>query len=296
MLLKDFKALGNYYRIRNNNVFVIDIGNHDKTIAFISGYPLFSYDYHKIILQLSEFYRIIIHDHFGFGLTELPNSYCFSIIDQADVCIEVWKKLKLKSFQIIATNYGGKVAKEILYRNNAKLLPFEITRITLNNSCNNNCFIKLKTISNLINNDKISKYKEVLKNYSRKTFFDNNQLEKKLDDKVIRIWQKFNEIEGQKETLILSSFNDETYLYWHRWVKALKESKIPIKIFWQKDDVENMKDLLLNLATTQPKNVEIIENKKCLVIENNPLRWLLMILKAIDLNNYNNLKTIFINY
>ncbi|APZ47143.1 hypothetical protein BW723_12990 [Polaribacter reichenbachii] len=296
MLLKDFKALGNYYTVKNNNVFVIDKGDHKNTIVFISGYPSISYDYHKIILQLSEFYRVIIHDHLGFGLSELPNSYCFSIIDQADVCVEVWKQLKLKNFQIIASNYGDKVAKEILYRNNANILPFKITSITLSNSTNKEYFTKLKTISNLINNRKICKYKEVLKNYTTKDFFKNNGLEKKEDDKVLRIWQKFNEMEGQKETLVLSSYNDENFLYWHRWIKALRDSKIPVKIFWRKDDLENIKDLLLNLATTQPKNVEIIENKKCLVIENNPLRWLLMILKEIDTTKYNSLKTMFINY
>ncbi|MBU3012542.1 hypothetical protein KO506_14105 [Polaribacter vadi] len=296
MLLKDFKKLGNYYKVNNNNVFVIDLGNHKNTVVIISGYPLISYDFHKIILQLSEFYRVVIHDHFGFGLTELPNSYCYSIIDQADVCIKIWKKLNLKEFQIIASNYGDKVAKEILYRSNVNLLPFKITGITISNSSNKDYFVKLKTISKLINNSKISKYKEVLRNYSTKNFFNNKLLEQKENEKIERIWQKFNEMEGQKETLVLSSFNEENFLYWHRWVKALKDSKIPIKIFWRKDDIANIKDLLLNLATTQPKNVEIIENKKCLVIENNPLRWLLMILKEIDLRNYNSLKTLYINY
>ncbi|WP_405566517.1 alpha/beta hydrolase [Polaribacter sp. Asnod6-C07] len=296
MLLKDFKKLGNYYKVNNNNVFVIDLGNHKNTVVIISGYPLISYDFHKIILQLSEFYRVVIHDHFGFGLTELPNSYCYSIIDQADVCIKIWKKLNLKEFQIIASNYGDKVAKEILYRSNVNLLPFKITGITISNSSNKDYFVKLKTISKLIDNSKISKYKEVLRNYSTKNFFNNKLLEQKENEKIERIWQKFNEIEGQKETLVLCSFNEENFLYWHRWVKALKDSKIPIKIFWRKDDIANIKDLLLNLATTQPKNVEIIENKKCLVIENNPLRWLLMILKEIDLRNYNSLKTLYINY
>tara|TARA_R110002126_G_scaffold112105_1_gene250197 strand:- start:56775 stop:57677 length:903 start_codon:yes stop_codon:yes gene_type:complete len=299
MHIKEFLSLGTYLNINNDKIFVIDIGKSDNTIVIINGYPTVSYDYHKVIIELAKHYRVIIHDHFGFGFSDLPNSYCFSIIDQADVCIKVWKKLNLKKFKILASNYGSKVAKELLYRKNANLLPFNITSLAIANNSKKDYYVNLNTIQQLLENKNISKYKELLIEYKNRNLFndiEDTEIETVNNDvKIEKIWKKFNQIVGQKEVLVLSSYNEESYIYWHRWMKAIKDSKIPVKIFWRKDDLANINSLMLKLATSQPKNVEIIENKNCFVIENEPVSWLLMVLKELDKTTFSLIKNKFVS-
>jgi len=299
MTAEEWKSLGKFVTIDNNKIFVIDTdepSSRRETIVILHGFPVLSFDFREILLLLKEHYRVVIHDHFGFGFSDLPKTYCYSLIDQANVCIELWHKLHLKSFTIIASQFGSMIAKEILYKKNANLLPFNIKSIVFsNNSDNKQLYDNLDTIHNFIQNKKLSKYREVLNNYKNKDFFnsdEDNETNKKYKDitKIETIWKKFNELDNQKKILVLSSYNEEIYLYWHRWIKALKDAIIPIKIFWRKDDIANIKEILLNIATFQKDTIQIIENDKCFVIETEPKSWLLMILKEINRPLYATLK------
>ena len=71
----------------------------------------------------------------------------------------------------------------------------------------------------------------------------------------------------------------------------MKETKIPVKIFWRKDNLENIKNILLHVASNTHKNVEIVENSKCFTLESNAIQWMMMVLKEMDKNVYNHLKT-----
>jgi pimeloyl-ACP methyl ester carboxylesterase len=295
MTAQEWKSYGKFVRINNNDLFVIDTADETsskETFVIINGYPSTSYDYHKILPALSEFYRVIVHDHFGFGFSDLPDTYCFSLMDQANVCIELWRKLNLKSFSILADGYGSKIAKEILYKKNANLISFNIKKLLICNSVKNDFYSDLNTITALIRNKKLAKYKNILMNYKNNLFYELSVENKKYEDKakIDRIWQKFNELEHQKEALVLCCYNEETYLYWHRWMSALKETNIPVKIFWRKDDFANIKDLLLNLASDHHNNIEIIENKHCFVLDREPINWLLMILRELDQTAYHSYK------
>lgn len=98
MELNQFLSQGKYLDIDNNKLFVIDtekgINGSTETIVIINGFPTISYDYYKVINELKNHYRVIVFDHFGFGFSNLPDTYCFSLIYQADVCIKLWSKLK----------------------------------------------------------------------------------------------------------------------------------------------------------------------------------------------------------
>lgn len=295
MTAQEWKSYGEYVHINGHDLFVIDTADENsskETIVIINGYPSTSYDYHKIIPILSEYYRIVIHDHFGFGFSDLPNIYCFSLMDQANVCIELYKKLNLKKITILADGYGSKIAKEILYRKNANLISFDIKKLYILNCFTNQFYSDIDTITAFIKNKKLAKYKDILMNYKNNLFYQISESNKKYEDKkkIDRIWQKFNENIDQKEALVLCCYNEESYLYWHRWMSALKETNAHVKIFWRKDDFANMKDILLNIASNHQNNIEVVENKNCFVVDKEPINWLLMMLKELDLSVYNSYK------
>ena len=58
-------AKGNYIDVLGHKLFVIDKGTSKKTLLILHGYPTSSYDYYKVLDELSDHYRVIIHDHLG---------------------------------------------------------------------------------------------------------------------------------------------------------------------------------------------------------------------------------------
>lgn len=148
-------------------------------------------------------------------------------------------------------------------------------------------------IDKLLDNKNLSRYREFLNNFQNKSHFKDHHFDSlttNLEEKKLNsIWNKFNTSDGQKDLLILSNFIEENYLYWHRWVKSLKDSEIPIKIFWRKDDI-GLKEITITLAANQPKNVEFIQNIKCYTIDENPIDWLLLMVKEINQKVYTIIK------
>ena len=102
-------------------------------MVILHGYPTSSYDYYKVLPELSKHYRVIIHDHLGFGFSDKPLDYSYSLLDQADLALQLWQQLGVKKTHLLAHDYGTSVATEIIARNNNHELTIEIEKLTLCN-------------------------------------------------------------------------------------------------------------------------------------------------------------------
>lgn len=73
-----WKKKGSFVNVFDKNIFVIDSKNNNsskidktqETLVILHGYPTSSFDYHKVLEDLSKEYRVIIHDHLGFGFSD----------------------------------------------------------------------------------------------------------------------------------------------------------------------------------------------------------------------------------
>jgi len=155
-------------------------------------------------LELSNYYRVVIHDHFGFGFSQLPDTYCFSLVEQADISIKLWTKLNLREFTIMGHNFGTKVAQEILFRFNANILPFKIQKVILSQNSKRIDYMNIVNIHKILKDSDFTKNREDLVEFYNKSLMNNlNQIEA---IKMKNIWQEFNDFHGQKELLALSNF------------------------------------------------------------------------------------------
>ena len=165
MTAENWKKLGKYVTINDKRIFVIDTGDHPETLVILHGYPTSSYDYFRVIPELAHYYRIVVHDHLGFGFSDKPDSLTYSLIDQADVALELWRKLGLKQVSILAHDYGTSIAKEILARKNHNLIPLKINKIYLCSSSMRLEHLHLKNIGVLLRDRKLGKYISRLTNF-----------------------------------------------------------------------------------------------------------------------------------
>ncbi|MEE9408887.1 MAG: alpha/beta hydrolase [Polaribacter sp.] len=267
MTSNDWKQKGEYISVFGRKLFVIDsnvIANEMKqsqeTLVILHGYPTSSYDYYKVLPQLSKKYRVIIHDHLGFGFSDKPLDYSYSLIEQAEVALQLWKQLGLTKVTLLAHDYGTSVATEILARHNKQQIGLQIHKLIL---CNGSMHIelsKLRTIQKLLKSKLTGKWVAKLTNYPifkknlRNVYFDKT---KATENELKEMWFQLEHNNGRKVIHLLSNYINERYFFWHRWIGALKETQIPTKIIWAKNDPVAVAAIAALLTT------EIANNKLC---------------------------------
>ena len=285
MTSTEWKSKGKLIDVFGRKIFVISsaIDKAKETLVILHGYPTSSYDYHKVLPALTDRYNLVIHDHLGFGFSDKPLNYSYSLIEQANVALLLWKALKLTNVIILAHDYGTSIATEIIARDHQNQLKIKIKEIIL---CNGSMHIelsKLRPIQKLLKNKITGKWVAKLSNYLifrkniRSVYFDKQNAN---EEELKEMWFLLEHNGGRNVIHLLSNYINERYYFWHRWIGALKETQIPIKIIWAKEDPVAVKKIAELLATE-------IQNNKLYWIENcghfpmleSPEKWIELVLK-----------------
>ena len=291
MTANEWKSKGEFITVNDRKLFVIDTSSFfstedqvpSKTMVVLHGYPTSSYDYYKVLPELSKHYRVIIHDHLGFGFSDKPLDYSYSLLDQADLALQLWQQLGVKKVHLLAHDYGTSVATEIIARNNNNELTIEIENLTL---CNGSMHIELsqlRTIQKLLKNKWLGKYVAKLTTYAifsknlRNVYFDKTKVS---NNELKDIWMQLEYNEGRKVIHKLSQYINERYTYWNRWIGALKETNLQTNIVWAKNDPVAVPAIARLIATEISNNKLFwIENTGHFPMLENPDEWLNCILK-----------------
>ncbi|AUC15123.1 hypothetical protein BTO06_08225 [Tenacibaculum sp. SZ-18] len=283
MTANQWKQKGEFVKIFDNEVFVIDEGKHnDKTMVILHGYPTSSFDYYKVLDNLTSEYRVIIHDHLGFGFSDKPKNFSYSLIEQADIALQLWKTLGVNEFTLLAHDYGTSVATEIIARHNKKHITVNIEKLIL---CNGSMHIELsqlRFIQKLLKNKFTGKYVAKLSNEFiftkniRNVYFDKQKV---TNEELKEMWQQLIYNEGKDIIHRLSNYINERYYFWHRWIGALKETELETKIVWAKNDpVAVFK--IAELLSTEIKNNKLfpLENSGHFPMLETPKEWINLVL------------------
>ena len=291
MTANEWKSKGEFITVNDRKLFVIDTSSFfssdnkipTETMVILHGYPTSSYDYYKVLPELSKHYRVIIHDHLGFGFSDKPLDYSYSLLDQADLALQLWQQLGVKKAHLLAHDYGTSVATEIIARNNNHELTIEIEKLTL---CNGSMHIELsqlRTIQKLLKNKWLGKYVAKLTTYAifsknlRNVYFDKTKVS---NNELKDMWMQLEYNEGRKVIHKLSQYINERYTYWNRWIGALKETNLQTNIVWAKNDPVAVPAIARLIATEISNNKLFwIENTGHFPMLENPDEWLNCILK-----------------
>ncbi len=257
MTFEQWKKKGTFQKVLNHQHFVIDEGKSTNVLCILHGYPSASYDYYKVLPLLSGNYRVIIHDHLGFGCSDKPLDYSYSLFEQAEVALKLWEKLGVRKAIILAHDYGTSVATEIIARKNSGFTAFEIESLTL---CNGSVLIelsKLRPIQKLLLNKIIGP--TIAKLASRNLFVRNMKKlwfdQSKIDIAEFEVlWKMVNLQNGKKVIHQVSQYLKERKRFRSRWVGALQKTEIPVNIFWATEDIVAVKAIASKLHELIPKS------------------------------------------
>jgi len=287
MTSNEWKSKGTFIQVNNNRLFVIDTNNDSntsqKSMVILHGYPTSSFDYHKVLPELSKNYRVILHDHLGFGFSDKPEDLNYSLIKQADIALELWRQLGLKKIYLFAHDYGTSVATEIIARYNANELDIEIVQLIITNGSIHIELSQLRTIQKLLKHKILGKYVAKLTNFPifrknmKNIYFDSSKV---TDNELKEMWKLIELNGGRKVIHKLTQYINERYLHWNRWVGALKKTQIPTKIIWAKNDPIAVVAIAELLSKEIPNNtIYWLENTGHFLMLENPEGFMKLLLK-----------------
>ena len=234
MNLEEWRAAGHYFTYKQHQIFVNESGS-GETLLLIHGFPTASWDWQQLWPALTQRYHVLAPDLLGFGFSDKPRNYPYSILDQANMIEALLQHKNVERVKIISHDYGDTVAQELLARFNTRQSKGE-KGLEIKHLCllNGGLFPEVHRpllvqkilmspvgfiVGRLFNRAKLGK------NFKR-IFGPNTQpTEAELDD----FWTLVAGNGGRYVFHLLIRYMAERVQYRDRWVGALQETKIPLR-------------------------------------------------------------------
>lgn len=100
-----------------------------EAIVFVHGTPSWSFDFRHQLEELSKSYRCIAPDHIGFGLSDKPEHYNYTIKQHSENLAHLIRHLKLESFTLVVHDFGGPIGLNYAIQH-----PEKVKRIVMLNT------------------------------------------------------------------------------------------------------------------------------------------------------------------
>lgn len=111
---------GEYLSFEGINLFIRAQGN-GTPIFCLHAFPTSSYDYFHIAPRLAKRYRLYFLDYPGFGFSEKPRDFSYSLLKYADAAEKAIAYFGLKEVRLLAHDIGDSIALELLKRRNVRV-------------------------------------------------------------------------------------------------------------------------------------------------------------------------------
>jgi pimeloyl-ACP methyl ester carboxylesterase len=231
--LTDWKITGQFFSYRNHRIFSRAEGQVDSPVLLlIHGFPTASWDWEAVWPKLARRYRVLTLDMIGFGFSAKPEAYDYSIIDQANIYESLLQRYQVQEYHILAHDYGDSVAQELLARQEE---PGQ--RPQLRSVCFLNGGLFPETHRPvLVQKLLLSPLGPVLARLMGQAQFNRNMQKvfgrhSQPDASLLdSFWQLLMENDGRRVLPKLIGYMPERRKHRERWVGALQNTLIPLKL------------------------------------------------------------------
>jgi pimeloyl-ACP methyl ester carboxylesterase len=118
--LLEWRQVGEWHTHRGHRVFFRRAGDWSQkalpVLLLLHGFPTASWDWQPVWAPLCSRFRVLAPDFIGFGFSDKPRRYPYSIIDQAELAEAILDALGATTCRILAHDYGDSVAQELIAR------------------------------------------------------------------------------------------------------------------------------------------------------------------------------------
>jgi pimeloyl-ACP methyl ester carboxylesterase len=119
ILPQEWEAQGKYFNYKQQKIFYQTAGAGEILVC-IHGFPTSGWDWYKMWDKLTAHFKVIAPDMVGFGFSDKPRNYAYSIHDQADIHEALLAHLQIDTVHLLSHDYGDTVAQELIARYNER--------------------------------------------------------------------------------------------------------------------------------------------------------------------------------
>jgi pimeloyl-ACP methyl ester carboxylesterase len=230
---------GRYLAIEGKQVFAFDRGE-GPAVLLLHGFPTSAYDWCGVIESLRNQYRCVALDFPGYGLSDKPAAYSYSLFQQTDVVEGLAKALGIAEAHVVSHDVGTSVHTELLAREQEGRLGFRIVSSTF---LNGSMLQEMATITPfqklLASNETLPQAMAISDNMGVNYIDGLKSVMKRFECLTQEDIAVMNDLiayqEGNRRLPALSLYMRERYIHRERWIGALKEAS-PVQFVWADGD------------------------------------------------------------
>ena len=216
------------------------------TVVMLHGFPTWSYDYVAVAADLQRDHDVITLDFLGYGSSDKPRRYHYSVAENADTVEELCAHLGLTELDLVIHDYGSIVGQELLDRERSGVLSFAIRTLTVFNGGISYAAYRPTTLQKLLKLPVLGGLIAGRISADRvRVALDAVRGEAKLTDaEFAEIWVGMSHDDGHKLANLLIRYNDERAEHHARWESAMSDYGGPLHLIWGLDDPVSGKHVL----------------------------------------------------
>ena len=237
---RDWLRSGRHVEVVGHRVFVRECGE-GPFLLLIHGFPTSSFDWKAVVELLSAQFRCISFDFLGFGLSDKPEAYSYSLFQQTDLIEALAEELGFKEAHVLSHDMGTSAHTELLRREQEGRS-------------------RLAIVTSTFLNGSLLKDKATLIGFQR-MLEDPQQMPEAIEfcRKMVPAYvpglkqlMARPEVIGDEEAQVMTevllyqqgnlrlpnvyAYVRERYLHKERWIGALESAQSPVQLVWGAED------------------------------------------------------------
>ena len=230
---------GRYAELDGRRIFVYERGS-GPAVLLLHGFPTSSYDWRGVISILSGEFRCAAFDFPGYGLSDKPVAYSYSLFQQTDVVEGIARALDIAEAHIVSHDVGQTIHAELLAREQEGRLAFRILSSTLLNGSTLQDRATITPFQRLLGSNEtlpqaIAICENMSVNYVQSVKAIMKRPQAVSDEDAAVMEELLFDQEGNRRLPALAGYMRERYLHRERWLGAFKAAA-PIQVVWADGD------------------------------------------------------------
>ncbi|NEB38522.1 alpha/beta hydrolase [Streptomyces sp. SID14515] len=235
-----------------------------SAVLLLHGFPTWSYDYVAVAADLEGDHQVVTLDFLGYGISDKPDPYDYTVSESADIVEELIAHLSLDEADLVVHDYGAIVGQELLDRRRRDVLGFAVRSVTILNCAIVYSAYRPTTLQKVLIKPVLGRFvaSRVTGARARDGLDAVRGAAKLTDTEFENLWLGMSHDGGHKLAYRLIRYNAERDLHHARWEAALLAWDGPLHLVWGLADpvsgahvLERARELLPHATVTALEDV-----------------------------------------
>ncbi|MFE7719716.1 alpha/beta fold hydrolase [Nocardia rhizosphaerihabitans] len=235
---------GHHVTVGDLQVFVRTRGHRDRpTVILIHGFPTSGFDWRDTMDLLADNFHCVAMDLPGFGLSDKPAAYSYSLFQQADTVEAVARALGIEAAHVVSHDMGTSLHTELLARKHRSALGFTLLTSTFLNGSILKTHAVLTDFQRMLETpSRLPEAAEVCAGLLPQYVAGLQQLmartEAVTEADALVMTELMAHHDGHRRLPNVYAYVRERYLHQQRWLDALTAESVsaPVQLVWATDD------------------------------------------------------------